>query len=200
MGWHVWLQVFERMRANKKLRRCVAFVGQVGPTGFGPVGTAFVVSSETSGKRFDHVVTARHNLEMIWGDKIYLRVNKVGGGAEVVTTLREDWHFIPTKKGQRYIDVAVLPTYGAAVDGSTVDAMPVPLNSIHDDKSADRADLMEGAPVITIGLFTSHYGEAHNIPIVRQGHIATMNDPDNPVPTTRGDMDAYLVSCAHWVG
>lgn len=69
------------MRVDDQLRKCVVFIGMVGPSGFVPVGTGFVVTSETLGMRFDHVVTARHNLELIQGDVIWLRVNKVGGGS-----------------------------------------------------------------------------------------------------------------------
>ena len=147
------------------------------------------------GRRFDYVVTARHNLEMIAGDSIFLRANKVGGGSELVKTSRGDWHFIPDKKGQQYIDVAVMPVSApVAVRGSTLDVLNIPVAATVDQDVAANCDLVAGAPIVAIGLFTSHHGEApHNIPTVRQGHIATMRDAANPVPTSRGDMDAYLV-------
>ena len=194
MGWHIWLQKVDRMRVDDELRKSVVFIGQIGPNGFIPVGTGFVVSADTMGMRFDHVVTARHNLEMIQGETVYIRVNKIGGGADTVQTKRSEWRFIKDRKGGRYIDVAVLPTRGVAIDGSKLDVRPIPDPLIlPSEDEASRMDLMAGAPVVTIGLFTSHYGEAHNIPIVRQGNIATMRDPANMVSTTRGYMDAYLV-------
>lgn len=192
MSWVVWLQEVARMRVNDFLRKCVVFIGAKTEHGFEPVGTAFLLTLEDYGRRFDHVVTARHNIEMIPGDMISIRVNRKGGGAEVITTSRGEWHFIEQVKGKPYIDIAVLPTHGIDVSGADLDVLNVPaIPGLYTDKT--NSDLMAGAPVVMIGLFTSHYGEAHNIPIVRQGHVATMRDPSNPVPTSHGPMDAYLV-------
>ena len=49
-----------------------------------------------------------------------------------------------------------------------------------------------GDEVVIIGLFTSHYGVDHNVPIVRIGNIAAIQD--EPVKTKYcGYMDAHLI-------
>jgi hypothetical protein len=48
-----------------------------------------------------------------------------------------------------------------------------------------------GDEVVIPGLFHSHLGTQRNVPIVRTGNIAAMRD--EPVPTSYGSMDAYLV-------
>jgi hypothetical protein len=48
-----------------------------------------------------------------------------------------------------------------------------------------------GDEIVITGMFFSHLGQQKNIPIVRIGNIAAM--PDEPVPTDRGLMEAYLV-------
>src|SRR5262249_41522483 len=48
-----------------------------------------------------------------------------------------------------------------------------------------------GDEVATIGLYTSQYGQAKNVPVVRIGHIAML--PDEPVASHRGYVKAYLI-------
>jgi len=55
-----------------------------------------------------------------------------------------------------------------------------------------------GDEVAVVGLYTSHHGLTKNIPIVRIGHIAMM--PDEPVMSTRGEVQAYLVEVKSIVG
>jgi hypothetical protein len=55
-----------------------------------------------------------------------------------------------------------------------------------------------GDEVFVMGLFTSHHGEAHNIPIMRVGTISAMSD--EPVLTEYGFMDGYLVEVKSLAG
>ncbi len=202
-GWHCQ-QRDVPMRIEDGFRKCVVFVGYVFEKNFVPAGTAFVVSAHTEGFRFDHVVTARHNIEAIERElselqvpaedaQIALRVNKVGGGVDYVYSRPDEWHFHPDATS--YVDVAVMPTQDLepSVPGEQLDVTTIYDSGWADEKSIALFDIMCGAPTITIGLFTSHFGEAHNVPIVRCGSIALMHDPRNMIKTRRGYMDAYLV-------
>ena len=55
-----------------------------------------------------------------------------------------------------------------------------------------------GDEVATVGLYTSHHGHTKNIPVVRVGHISML--PDEPVMSTRGYVEAYLVEVRSIVG
>src|SRR5689334_11059030 len=59
------------------------------------------------------------------------------------------------------------------------------------EEARDKYHVGTGDEVAIVGLFYSHFGEAKNVPIVRTGNIAAM--PDEPVPTSHGLTDAYLV-------
>jgi hypothetical protein len=56
-----------------------------------------------------------------------------------------------------------------------------------------------GSEIAIIGLFRSHYGKNHNVPIVRVGNIAAM--PGEPIHTEySGYIDAYLVEARSIAG
>jgi len=70
--------------------------------------------------------------------------------------------------------------------------LQIPLGRIELSKFSDNIwSAGCGDEVCTIGLYTSHYGQTKNIPVVRVGHIALM--PDEPIRTRKGYVAGYLI-------
>src|SRR5579862_3723085 len=181
------------MRVDETLRRTVVFLGthSLG-TGFIPLGTAFMFSVDTDGIRFDYIVTARHCIE--GRKKIHLRVNLKAGGVQVIEPDEESWSFHPDQKW--YIDVAVMPVAASGLPpgaGAGIDVAVLDSNLVATDEIIAKLNVAAGEPIVTIGMFTSHFGQEHNIPVVRIGNIATMRSREDLVWTSKGFMDAYLV-------
>ena len=55
-----------------------------------------------------------------------------------------------------------------------------------------------GDEVFIVGLFAPATGSKRNQPIVRMGNIEMM--PDEPIPSSMGNIDAYLIARATKVG
>jgi len=65
------------------------------------------------------------------------------------------------------------------------------LDVLNKRKAEDKWEHGVGDEVVTVGLYTSHYGVDKNIPVVRVGNIAAL--PDEPVLTSSGYVRAYLI-------
>jgi hypothetical protein len=177
------------MEIAERARKCVVFIGSKDPRTevFMPLGTGFLAVKETGGIKFQHVVTARHVLDMIAGDDVFIRVNENQGGSELTFNKKKHWYMHPTT--EPYIDAAVCPMMFAQ---HHFDIVHIDLD--FDPYSASkfvREPLEVGDDVFVTGLFTSHQGEAHNIPIVRFGNIAATMD--EPILTEYGHMHGILV-------
>ena len=194
-GYHAWDQVEGRMRVPDLARKSVVFIGKIADMRFVPYGTGFIVCRETDGLHFNYIVTARHVLDLISGPEkdgdttVAIRINLKAGGSEVAPSALELWHFHPGPKPRRHVDVAVLPV---PISSDLYDFARIPL----DDKVAT-PEIMQaeylgvGTDVYITGLFTRHWGDAQNVPLVRCGNIARM--AEEPLYTPDGYMDAYLI-------
>lgn len=173
------------MRVPETLRKSVVFLGTIEDGDFKPRGTGFFTCSIVGGRVFQQIVTARHCVE--GKDRIYLRINQIGGGTEIVETLANEWFFHPDES--RFIDVAVMPSKAPP---STIDLVMLDLdkNSLT-EKILSSEGIGVGDEIAVTGLFVSHSGTERNIPIVRIGNLAAM--PEEPVSTKKGDIDAYLI-------
>lgn len=182
----LWAQREGRMEVAERARKCVVFIGtkDARSGAFTPLGTGFLAVKRCQEIQFQHVITARHVVEMVAGDEVAIRVNIADGGSEVITAPKTAWYFA---KGQSYIDVAMCPLM---LTQHYFDIVHIDLDGDLYDGSQMRP-LEVGDEVFATGLFTSHQGEAHNIPICRFGNIAAT--ADEPVLTEFGDMHGILV-------
>ena len=90
---------------------------------------------------------------------------------------------------QRKYDIAL---FNIALDMSIYDFRMLPFDRAETEKSRKTFwDPGLGDEVVTVGLYTSHYGQTKNIPVVRVGHLAAL--PDEPVRTEFGYAEAYLI-------
>jgi hypothetical protein len=96
---------------------------------------------------------------------------------------------------RKYIDIAV---YGllnyrewAKIDLEKYDFTYLKEEEFCTDETIKKYSIGIGDEVAIPGLFLSHLGTTQNVPIIRTGNIAAMRS--EPVPTSYGPMDAYLV-------
>jgi hypothetical protein len=155
--------------------------------GFLPYGTAVIGLVEFQELGNTVLVTAQHVLEQIPGENVSVRLTRNDGKSEVRKIPKA--HAITFK--DRAIDLAVLPD---GLDPSIYDIRPFSL-----DRTKWLAAFKafghpcQGDEICVVGLYTSHYGHARNMPVVRIGHLAAL--PEEKVMTDRGYVHAYLIEC-----
>lgn len=147
-----------------------------------PNGTAFFAAVKDPSKPSSakgYLVTAKHVLykhdttEFL--DKVYIRLNKKGGGSEVRT--------IPIKtQGNNQtvflhsdlsVDIAVIPIF---IDQSRFDVKFLPEKFLTTKEEYTKLDIREGSDIFFTGLFTPFTGAEKNYPIVRFGRVALVTD------------------------
>lgn len=177
------------MRVADRIPSSVVFIGTYHRGDFTPLGTGFYVLKIEDGFQFQHIVTARHVIENLDVEDIYIRGNLKGDGIEVHPTKKNEWMFHPGKGKNQYIDVAVLPSH---VPPERFDLlhMSIEREMVTPEIISDEG-IGIGDEIFTVGLFTNHYGQARNIPVVRSGIISAM--PSEPMYTEYGFMNGYLV-------
>jgi len=181
------------LRVHPSTRRSVVYVGLQTGDSFLPVGTGFVAATDYREHRFFFFVTADHVVDLISGDTVFIRMNTREGIAGPPIPISK------TKKIEgidRRHDLAIFPVPPIH---NTYDADYVLLDRGEYKKILEEVWHPElGDEVATVGLYTSHHGHTKNIPVVRVGHIAMM--PDEPVMSTRGYVEAYLVEVRSILG
>jgi hypothetical protein len=134
-----------------------------------------------------YAVTAKHVIEGIrnkGADSVLLRVNLKGSGAAWVKTDLSAWNYHPTDPS---VDVAI--SRFSITDQLDHKTIPIGMCAAGAVIAEQKIDV--GDELFLTGLFVSHSGRKHNIPIVRVGNIAAM--PNEKVSTRIGDIDAYLI-------
>lgn len=193
------------MRVVDIIKKFVVFVGHSAVDGsFLADGTGFVILMRAHGFALPYVVTAKHVIDQAAGSEmpsrdILIRINTHSGGIKYIITKLPRWHFHPdhveTGGKQNYIDVAAYSLCNMR-EWSSIDMRDADFSHMDEDdictaKIIEEYTIGIGDDVVIPGLFLSHLGTQRNIPIVRQGNIAAMRE--EPVPTSKGMMDAYLV-------
>jgi hypothetical protein len=100
------------------------------------------------------------------------------------------WHYHPNEP--RESDVAAC--YVNFGDESDVHAIPLngPKGILATQDMMQQMDAGLGDEVVIVGLFRSHFGVDHNVPIIRIGTIAAIQD--EPIKTEYcGYIDAHLI-------
>jgi hypothetical protein len=206
------------MLIHPSFRDCVAFLGCDTSEGEQYGGTTFFIRYPWHwderiryGLEFRrgslYFVTTKHSLDAIaylGCSQARLRINRVGGGLTTLETKLGDWITHPTDSS---VDLAVLPVdIHRETSGYDLSAYQLERENLahpfvetrrmtHDEW--DNSAFEIGDEVFFPGLFRRHLGEERNIPIVRTGTIAAMQQEKVPArfgkhhPPT--PIDAYLV-------
>ncbi|MBO6540189.1 MAG: hypothetical protein JJ969_12405 [Rhizobiaceae bacterium] len=173
------------MRVDDWVQRTVVYLGLQAAGNFLPLGTAFLIGVVRQEKVYSFIATARHVVESVAGDVVWVRVNKKAGGSDVLKLAKSDALLSPNAGD----DLAIFPiTWGPDVydyrvfTGTRADQIAV-------DERLGPIGL--GDEVFAVGLYTSHYGLASNAPIVRIGHVSAL--PKEPIPTKLGYTNGYII-------
>jgi hypothetical protein len=170
------------------------FIGQMNERhDFVPHGTVFVVWMKAYDRVLAYFVTAKHVLDDIPGDFVWLRANdKNKASVTYIKLPKEPWQFHPdhVQDGARrnYIDVAVYP---ATFARNQIEVVYISGDEIVTPETIKEYAIGIGDEVGIIGLFYSHIGTERNVTVLRTGNIAAM--VGERVPTERGMMEAYLI-------
>ena len=155
--------------------------------GFVPCGTGFIGIAIYEDVAAPMIITARHVIDMIRGDQFSIRLNRKDGSSECRRLSKENMIVFEN----RAIDLAVIP---APIDHSIYDVFAIHIDSEKWKKQIDDAGLgfpSPGDEISIVGLYTTHFGQVKNMPIIRIGHIAA--NPEEEVLTYRGYVKGFLV-------
>jgi len=119
-----------------------------------------------------------------------LRLNVMPGatpGTRLVNIPIDQWRFHPCDDS---IDVAVV-AIGLSHLPWAVDHILYPISGFVTEEKIRDHEIGVGDELFITGLFSPHYGESSNVPIIRMGNIAVM--PEQPIDTGNGPTPAYLI-------
>jgi len=196
---YLWERTEGKMLLIKRLLKSVVFIGKISDPQrrtFVPYGTGFLFSVFHDDIRFDYVVTCHHVIESIEGDAVWVRLNvkdDKGGAQFVELNIPKHAQSIRVEKSSWICDskqdIAVLSQeIGDLADVTRiVEKDVITKNNIF----ALHGGILPGEITWLVGLFTSHYGITHNLPIIRLGNIAAL--PEELIFTETGYVKAYLV-------
>lgn len=185
----LWESIRAKMRVDDFVKKSVVFLGIEAGGRFIPLGTGFIGLVKYEDLSFQFLITAEHVIKDCLGDNrktFSVRINRKDGGADVIKIDADVTNFT---HGDRSLDL-VLYAFGFATDIYDFTAVPLDKKVWADT----RQKIWEPGPgdeVSVVGLYTSHHGQAKNIPIIRIGHIAAM--PEEKVSTHRGYVLGYLM-------
>lgn len=177
------------MRIPDEIRKCVVFIGYKDQINgeFVATGTGFFIGrSLTSDQLAAYLVTAEHNIQKIREQgalEVLVRVNLRTGATATWSIAHRDW-----TRNSRGADVAVLQV---KID-ENMDHKVFPIESLVSKERIEEEDIGVGTEVYITGLFKPHKGWAKNVPIIRVGAIAAM-DEEKVSTSEHGQISAYLI-------
>jgi hypothetical protein len=115
---------------------------------------------------------------------VYIRLNLKSGNSKWYFTELSAWYTHPTDAS---IDVAIL-NVGVPEE---CDHLVIPSFLGLTEAKSQEHEIGLGDEVFITGLFRHHHGSNKNIPIVRVGNLACLDEEH--VVTSLGEMDAYLI-------
>lgn len=180
------------MRVPPEVKKCVCFIARPADGADGThqaelIGTAFFVglaSKKIPRLSYLYLVTARHVAEQVMNGPFWVRVNTKDGSSKLYAGNNVKWIFHPDEN----VDVALFP-WGIPFD--QLESKYVSDSMFLTDEVIDNKNIGVGNEVLITGLFHKVEGKERNLPIVRVGNVAMMED--ELIPTSRGVMEVYLI-------
>lgn len=177
------------MKVNELIKKCVCFVALQKYSGeFNLVGTAFFVVNDNNRDTELYAITAKHVIVGIKNkglEKVFFRMNLRNGTFFHFETNLKDWIFHPDEN----TDIAMF-SFGVKLD-YMFDHYFFPTSRFVDEQYLISNEVEPGDEVFIIGLFRHYSGQRKNLPIVRIGNIAAMDD--EKIQTKWHLMEGYLI-------
>lgn len=180
-----WAWAEDHLRVEDKVRKSVVFIGAETEHGFMPYGTGLlgIAISEDMGNSV--VITAAHVVDSIPGDEVSIRINRIEGRAGTLKVKKQ----LKISFKDKAVDLVVLLV---TIDPTIYDIYVIPLRVLDWNNLVEKYGTPgEGDEICVVGLYTTHFGQMRNMPIVRIGHIAAM--PEEKVMTDRGGVHGWLI-------
>jgi hypothetical protein len=135
------------------------------------------------------LVTAKHVIENVGTRKAFIRINKTNGEGILTEFKQDSWFFHPDND-KNPVDVAV--AIAPYEEGFDVKAIPISIFLKPSELLAGKYGV--GDDVFITGLFSQHFGQEKNLPIVRTGNIAMIPEEKVDVSWNGGQkIEAYLI-------
>lgn len=181
------------MQVPPEITKCVVFICYRAADGVHLAGTGFYIGvpiEAIPGQSWLYIITAAHVIEEIQkrstDSNVYLRLNFKDRPASFIATDLSNWMFHPTETA---VDAAMLLSAPGSDDH--VDYLGVPISMAATPELIEKEGIGVGDEVFMTGLFVNHFGRQNNLPILRAGNIALLEE--EPVHTKRGATEAYLI-------
>jgi hypothetical protein len=181
------------MKIPDEIRKTVGFITYENKISgeITPVGTSFFLGHNPGeGKTTSpkvYAVTARHVVDEMRKKgvkELILRLNSKGGLLNVYVSI-DKWFVHPS---DRSIDVAI---HEMGIPANA-DHLVLPFNLCVSEKVLREQEVELGDEVFISGLFQHHFGAGRNLPIIRVGNLAAMNE-ERIETKDFGEMDGYLI-------
>ena len=184
------------MRVPKSVRNCTMFIGvRILPDEIVYGGTAFLVSiplGNAPEKVWTYLVTAKHCIEDIakkHNGRYVIRANREDGSAAVFEAAPDfRWWEHPDDQ----VDAVVAEFNPSSEIWKQLDYSAVPLSDFLSAEIRGNHHIGEGDEVLITGLFKQAAGRERNLPIVRSGVVAMMQD-EKISHERYGPIDAHLI-------
>lgn len=184
------------MKVPDEVRKTVGFVAYKSKLSGDvvPVGSFFFLGHDpndgTSTSRKMYAVTARHIVDALKAKgraDLTLRLNPKEAGAPLINVMTrlDQWFVHPSNTT---IDVAILEM-GIPKEA---DHLVIPFSMCATDQTYIEHEVALGDEVFISGLFRHHYGKSRNIPIVRTGNLAALEE-ERVQTVSFGAIDALLI-------
>lgn len=179
------------MHIPEEVLKCVVFIGHGAGSNLYLDGTGFLIGipfEDKPGTHFAYLVTAKHVIEKPYDNgarEFFLRANIKDKGAV--------WY--PIGDGSNWIhhpvdDAADVIAMRVNIS-EDFDHLLIPNYMFTSEQTLKEDQTKLGDTVSIVGLFSQYHGEEKNLPIVRTGNLAVMNE--QKVMTPYGKMDALLI-------
>src|ERR1051326_6291688 len=189
----------------KEIKKCVTFLFVRNDKGaYVPNGTGFFIGIKTiedSNKFVVCLVTAKHVLQNKAGDFhdfFAIRLNRKDGGSDLIEIHKTQLNIFTHNNID--VDIVLFP---CLPDESKYDFRFIQDDLISDSEIVDKNEIAEGDDVFFAGLFTSHFGQTKNEPILRFGKVSLI--PTDKISWKERDkpeqlLDLYLMECSSFGG
>ena len=150
-------------------------------------GTGFFVgypTGEPSAPTLLYAVTNWH--VAVRGGASVVRINKLGGGVDILEFDPGDWEFPPGGH-----DVAVLSHQKLGIKESVHEIVSLSLEMFLSKIDVARLEIGPGEDIFMIGRFVDHDGAAGNIPSARFGNISVMPQP--VLQPTGAELESFIL-------
>jgi hypothetical protein len=151
-------------------------------------GTGFFVAYPTGQPSTPNLMYAVTNWHVAVRDGAsVMRVNKKGGGFDVLEFDPSEWEFVP--KGP---DIAILTHVQLAIRESVHEVVGLEIGLFLNTNDLAILGIGPGDDIFMIGRFIDHEGTASNVPAARFGNISTMPQIV-PQPTGADDIPSFIL-------